>query len=315
MNLKNIRGSSLQFLLHDSVINGCPSIPTTLHQFFTRLIPDSHIDISQDLVSRAYDEKFYRHLKQQYFQSRKQKILEIPLFTPYLTNGRFKDLVVDLYSPFVPKIANQRLFRSNSYSLFNYLVKYYKLCAQQGFRQKELKEIYQLIHNYSGHASIGLLMDANWLNFNIDMTDVQYTYLFNLKKPESLNLSHFQDYRSFENIYSLDYQFKINSLLIDEFSSILSKNEADKVIKYIITGENCRNLQCLGYKRIQISKDKSNVEDLLAKYVMGLTNFEIQLSTLLDIYQSILLKDVIVVNNLEELSLLLKVLTSMIKAD
>lgn len=147
------------------------------------------------------------------------------------------------------------------------------------------------------------------------MADIQNTYLFDLKKPESLNLSHFQDYRSFENIYSLDYQFKMNNLLINEFSNILNKNGAGKNIKYIITSENCRNLQFLGYKRIQISKDKSNVDDLLAKYVMSLTNFEIQLSTLLDIYQSILLKDVIVVNNLDELSLLLKVLTSMIKAD
>ena len=315
MNLKSIRGSSLQFLFHDSVINGCPSIPTTLHQFFTRLIPDSHIDISQDLISKAYDEKFYRHLKQQYFQSRKKKIQEVPLFTPYLTNGRFKDLVVDLYSPFVPQIANNRLFSSNSNILYNYVVKYYKNCAQQGFQQEGLKEIYKLIHNYSGHASIGLLVDPNWLNFNIDMANIQNTYLFDLKKPESLNLSHFQDYRSFENIYSLDYQFKMNSLLINEFSNILSTNGAGKKIKYIITSGNCRNLQFLGYKRIQISKDKSNVDDLLAKYFMSLNNFEIQLSTLLDIYQSILLKDVIVVNNLEELSLLLKVLTSMIKAD
>ena len=313
--MKSIRVTSLQFLLHDSVINGCPSIPTTLHQFFTRLMPSSNIDISQDLISRAYDEKFYRHLKQQYFQSRKKRILEIPLFTPYLTNYRFRDLIVDIYSPFVPQIANHHLFSSKPNSLFNYLEKYYKHCAQQGFQQNQLKEIYQLIRNYSSHASIGLLMDANWFHFNIEMASVPYTYFFNLKKPESLNLSHFQDYRSFENVYSLDYQFKVNSILINDFSNILSKNQSGKAIKFIITGENCGNFQYRGYKNIEISKDKSNVDNLLAKYCMSLNNFEIQLSTLLDIYQSILLKDVIVVNDLEELSLLLKVLTSMIKAD
>lgn len=315
MNLKSIRGSSLQFLLHDSVINGCPSIPTTLHQFFTRLVPDSHIDIDHRLISRAYDEKIYRHLKQQYFQSRKQKVQGVPRFIPYLTNNRFKHLVVDIYSPFVSQIAKHRLFSSNHNSLFNYLVKYYNYCFQQGFQHKELKGILKLMNNYSGRASIGLLIDASWLNFNIDLPDVQYTYLFNLKKPESLNMSQFQDYRSFENIYSLEYQFNMNKLLIGEFSDALSKTTPGNQIKYIITGEDSLHLQSLGYKHIQILNGKSNVDDLLAKYMANLDNFEIQLSTLLDIYQSIILKDVILVNNLEELFILLKVLTSMVKAD
>ncbi|CUM54611.1 unnamed protein product [Debaryomyces fabryi] len=315
MNLKSIRGSSLQFLVHDSVINGCPSIPLTLHQFFNRLTPNSHINISQDLISKAYNEKIYRHLKQQYFQSRKKELGGIPLFTPYLTTARFKDLVTDIYSPFVPQIANHRLFSSNSKSLFTYLVKYYNHCAQQGFRQNELQKIFQLMRNYSGLVSIGVLMNAEWLNFNIDMADIQYTYLFDLKKPESLNLSHFQDYRSFENIYSLEYQCKMNNLLISEFCNTLMKNRSVKETKYIITGESCRNLQIPGYKHIQILNGKSNVDDLLAKYILSLDNFEIQLSTLLDIYQSISLKDVIRVNSLEELFLLLKVLTSMMKAN
>lgn len=313
--MNSIRGSSLQFLLHDSVINGCPSIPITLHQLFNRLTPNSHLNISQDLISKAYSEKLYRHLKQQYFQSRKKELGGIPLFTPYLTTACFKDLVMDLYSPFVPRISNHHLFGRNSNSLFSYLLKYYNYCAQQGFCQNELKKIFQLVHNYSGLVSIGVLMDASWLNFDIDMAGIQYTYLFDLKKPVSLSLSHFQDYRSFENAYSLEYQFKMNNLLISELSNTLSKNRFGKETKYIVTGESCQDLHIQGYKHIQIENGKSNVHNLLAKYIFSLDNFEIQLSTLLDIYQSISMKDNIIVNNLEELSLLLRVLTSVMKAN
>lgn len=314
MKLPRSQRARFQFLFHDSVIHGCPSIPSTFHQFFTRLVGDAQIKIDQNLIDAAYHEKAYRHLKQQHERTKKTQVQGVPLFTPYLKNGRFKDLIADIYAPFVPLTTARNLLGGGPNSLFGYLVKYYNYDFQHKLQTTQLKHIFQLLGNYSKQASIGFLLDANWLNFNLSLQDVPFTYYFNSKRPRSVNLSNFQSYLAFENMYSLEYQSRMNKLLLDEFSGSLSKNTST-VHKYIISRDNSGRLENFGYKVIRISQGKSDISDLLMKYNACLANFDIQLSTLLDIYNTLLHKDVITVKGLDELSKLLIVFTSMIEAN
>lgn len=314
MSFRGIKGLNLQFLVHDSLIHGCPSIPNTLNEFFNKLIPNSKINIGQHLVNKAYEERYHHQLKQQYLHSESRRKHGEPLFKPYLTNNHFKELISDIYRPFLPRLREYLLFSwNNSNNLFNYLVKYYNHCFQQSFRNPDIKDTLLLLQRYRDNAAVGLLIDSNWLNFNLDTSNFKYTYLTTLRQPDSVKLSDFQHYKDFENIYNLDYQFQANVKSIKGLSNILHNKVSTNAMTYLIINGDHPILESLDYKIIKISVGSSNVSDLLLNYTANLDNFDIQMTTLLNIYQVLLLKNVLVVNDLKELRLLIKVLTSMVK--